>query len=83
MPEPWRAGWLVAGHPLVKRQALEPRPTLAELQRGHCWTWVYCQKCLHHALMALCQFDGVPTYRATARQRHPMHGVGMLAVLAD
>jgi hypothetical protein len=30
-----------------------PRPALGELQRSHCWTWVYCEKCLHHAPMAL------------------------------
>jgi hypothetical protein len=31
----------------------EPRPTLVQLHRSHCWTWVYCEKCLHHAPMAL------------------------------
>jgi hypothetical protein len=30
-----------------------PRPTLGQLQRSHRWTWVYCEKCLHHAPMAL------------------------------
>jgi hypothetical protein len=41
------------GRPHAKRQSPGPRPTLAELQRSHCWTWVYCEKCLHHAPMAL------------------------------
>jgi hypothetical protein len=47
------ARWLAKrGRPHAK-QPLGPRPTLAELQRSHCWTWVYCEKCLHHAPMAL------------------------------
>jgi hypothetical protein len=41
------------GRPHAKRQPPGSRPTLAELQRSHCWTWVYCEKCLHHAPMAL------------------------------
>jgi len=48
------ARWLASrGRPHAKRQPQGPRPTLAELQRSHCWTWVYCEKCLHHAPMAL------------------------------
>jgi hypothetical protein len=48
------ARWLVRrGRPHAKRQPPGPRPTLADLQRSHCWTWVYCEKCLHHAPMAL------------------------------
>ena len=48
------ARWLASrGRPHAKRQPPGPRPTLAELQRSHCWTWVYCEKCLHHAPMAL------------------------------
>src|SRR6516164_9506752 len=46
------ARWLASrGRP--KRQPPGPRPTLADLHRSHCWTWVYCEKCLHHAPMAL------------------------------
>jgi class 3 adenylate cyclase len=48
------ARWLASrGRPHAKRQPPGPRPTLGELQRSHCWTWVYCEKCLHHAPMAL------------------------------
>jgi hypothetical protein len=48
------ARWLASrGRPRTKRQPAGPRPTLAQLQRSHCWTWVYCEKCLHHAPMAL------------------------------
>jgi hypothetical protein len=48
------ARWLASrGRPHAKRQPPGPRPTLVELQRSHCWTWVYCEKCLHHAPMAL------------------------------
>jgi hypothetical protein len=48
------ARWLASrGGPRAKRQLPGPRPTLVELQRGYCWTWVYCEKCLHHAPMAL------------------------------
>jgi hypothetical protein len=48
------ARWLASrGRGPVKRQPPGPRPTLADLQRSHCWTWVYCRKCLHHAPMAL------------------------------
>jgi hypothetical protein len=46
--------WLASrdrGH--AKWQPAGPPPTLTELQRSHCWTWVYCEKCLHHAPMAL------------------------------
>jgi len=39
----------VRGRSRVKRQPPGARPTLAELRRSHCWTWVYCEKCLHHA----------------------------------
>ena len=46
------ARWL-ASRPRAKRQPPAPRPTLAELHRSHCWTWVYCEKCLHHAPKAL------------------------------
>jgi hypothetical protein len=46
------ARWL-ASRPRAKRQPPGPRPTLAELHRSHCWTWVYCEKCLHHAPKAL------------------------------
>jgi hypothetical protein len=45
------ARWLASRH--SNRQPAGPRPTLADLQRSHCWTWVYCEKCLHHAPMAL------------------------------
>jgi hypothetical protein len=27
-------------------------PTLAELREHTAWTWVYCDKCLHHAPVA-------------------------------
>jgi hypothetical protein len=49
------ARWLASrGRPHAKRQAAPgPRPTLGQLQRSHCWTWLYCEKCLHHAPMAL------------------------------
>jgi hypothetical protein len=48
------ARWLTSrGRRPAKRQPPGPRPTLADLQRSHCWTWVYCEKCLHHAPMAL------------------------------
>src|SRR5262245_44330480 len=48
------ARWLASrGRGPVKRQPPGPRPTLTDLQRSHCWTWVYCEKCLHHAPMAL------------------------------
>jgi hypothetical protein len=48
------ARWLASrGRPHAKRQPAGPRPTLGDLQRSHCWTWVYCEKCLHHAPMAL------------------------------
>jgi arginase len=48
------ARWLAKrGRPRAERQLPGPRPTLTELQRSHCWTWVYCEKCLHHAPMAL------------------------------
>jgi hypothetical protein len=48
------ARWLASrGRPRARWQPPGPRPTLAELQRSHCWTWVYCEKCLHHAPMAL------------------------------
>jgi hypothetical protein len=48
------ARWLARrGRPHAKRQPSGPRPTLGDLQRSHCWTWVYCEKCLHHAPMAL------------------------------
>ena len=48
------ARWLSSrGGPRAKRQATGPRPTLGQLQRSHCLTWVYCEKCLHHAPMAL------------------------------
>jgi len=48
------ARWLASrGRPHAKRQPPGPRPTLGDLQRSHCWTWVYCEKCLHHAPMAL------------------------------
>jgi hypothetical protein len=48
------ARWLaIRGRPRAERQPPGPRPTIAELQRSHCWTWVYCEKCLHHAPMAL------------------------------
>jgi hypothetical protein len=48
------ARWLaIRGRPSAERQPTGPRPTIAELQRSHCWTWVYCEKCLHHAPMAL------------------------------
>jgi len=36
------ARWLAnRGRPPAKRQSPGPRPTLAELQRSHCWTWVF------------------------------------------
>ena len=42
------ARWLASrGGPHTKRQLPEPRPTLGQLQRSHCWTWVYCEKCLY------------------------------------
>jgi Spy/CpxP family protein refolding chaperone len=48
------ARWLASrGRPHAKRQPPGPRPTLGQPQRSHCWTWVYYQKCLHHAPMAL------------------------------
>jgi len=48
------ARWLAElGRPHANRQPSGPRPTLADLQRSHCWTWVYCEKCMHHAPMAL------------------------------
>ena len=49
------ARWLASrGRPHAKRQAAPgPRPTLGQLQRSHCWTWLYCEKCLHQAPMAL------------------------------
>jgi hypothetical protein len=48
------ARWLASrGRPHAKRQPPGPRPTLGDLQRSHCWTWVYREKCLHHAPMAL------------------------------
>jgi len=48
------ARWLASrGRPHAKRQPSGARPTLADLQRSHCWTWVYCEKCLHYAPMAL------------------------------
>ena len=48
------ARWLASrGQAHTKRQQLGPRPTLGQLHRSHCWTWVYCEKCLHHAPMAL------------------------------
>ena len=48
------ARWLASrGRPHAKRQQTGPRPTLGDLQRSHCWTWVYCEKCWHHAPMAL------------------------------
>jgi hypothetical protein len=48
------ARWLASrGRSHAKWQPPGPRPTLVELQRSHCWIWVYCEKCLHHAPMAL------------------------------
>jgi hypothetical protein len=35
------------------RQAPGPRPTLAQLREGHSWLWVWCERCHHHAPMAL------------------------------
>jgi hypothetical protein len=29
-----------------------PLPTLGELQRAHPWTWLYCERCQHHAPFA-------------------------------
>jgi hypothetical protein len=46
----WSAG---RGRPHAKRQPAGPRPTLGDLQHSHCWTWVYCEKCLQRAPMAL------------------------------
>ena len=51
MPEPWRDGWLVAADPTPSGSRRGPRPTLVQLHRSHCWTWVYCEK--WHAPMAL------------------------------
>jgi hypothetical protein len=47
------ARWLASRGRPSKRQSPGPRPTLADLQRSHCWTWVYCEKCSHRAPMAL------------------------------
>ena len=57
------ARWLASrGRPHAKRQPPGPRPALGDLQRSHCWTWVYCEKCLHHAPM----FQGGPEVPARA-----------------
>jgi hypothetical protein len=40
----WRAG-------RPRKSLPGPVPTLAELQRSMCWTWVWCQRCEHHAAM--------------------------------
>jgi hypothetical protein len=46
------ARWLASrGRPHAKRQPPGPCPTLVQLHRSHCWTWVYCEK--WHAPMAL------------------------------
>ena len=29
-----------------------PRPTLGELQRGHPWGWLWCERCQHRAPFA-------------------------------
>jgi hypothetical protein len=38
------ARWLASrARPHAKRQPPGQRPTLGDLQRSHCWTWVYCE----------------------------------------
>ena len=51
MPEPWRGRLIAAVR--TPSDSRRPRPTLLELQRSHSWTWVYREKCLRHAPMAL------------------------------
>jgi hypothetical protein len=53
MPEPWRAGWRVAADPRSSGSCRGHCDARA-LQRSHCWTWLYCEKCLHHAPMGFC-----------------------------
>jgi hypothetical protein len=58
------ARWLASrGRPNAKRLPPGPRPMLGQLQRSHCWTWVYCEKCLHRAPMAL--VPRAPRHRVT------------------
>jgi hypothetical protein len=62
------ARWLaIRGRAHAKRQPPGPRPTLGDLQRSHCWTWIYCEKCFHHAPMAFAPliFDCAPKHPAT------------------
>jgi hypothetical protein len=43
-----------------------PAPTLEQLRRGHPWTWVVCERCLHRAAVAFAPLiGGDPTPRAT------------------
>jgi hypothetical protein len=67
------ARWLASGgRTHGKRQPPVPRPTLGQLQRSHCWTWVYCEKCLHHAPMALVPLiERVEEVWFDARPRQP------------
>jgi hypothetical protein len=44
-------GW--SGPPSRQAAAGGATSDPGDLQHSHCWTWVYCEKCLHHAPMAL------------------------------
>jgi hypothetical protein len=59
------ARWLaIRGRPRAERQPPGPRPTIAELQRSHCWTWVpevQCPNCREAMrLMRHIYLTGVP-----------------------
>jgi hypothetical protein len=46
------ARWL-ATRPRARKRPPGPRPTLAQLHKGHCWLWLWCERCQHHAPMAV------------------------------
>jgi len=70
------ARWLASrGRPHAKRQAAPgTRPTFGQLQRSHCWTWLYCEKCLHHAPMALVERFQSSNHMGCSKWPHPWAG---------
>jgi hypothetical protein len=60
------------------RQAPGPRPTLAQLRERHSWLWVWCERCHHHAPMALVPFIirwGPGRVERSAASVRTLHGV--------
>ena len=46
------ARWISQRRP-TRRQPPGPRPTLAQMHKSHPWLWVWCDRCHHHAPMAV------------------------------